>query len=240
MKVKQIVAAGPREAAAACAQALAARISEAIQKRGEARVAVSGGSTPKLMFEALVGMAVPWDKVHLFFVDERAVGPEHELSNYGMTLRYLIEPARLPAANVHRIEGEREPAEAARLYSEEIRHVFGPGMPVFDAIQCGIGADAHTASLFPDGPLIDDLAGIAAAAYVEKMKQWRITLLPGVLLHARVRLVLASGEDKAEALRWTLTSPWSLAAYPAQLLVSEGVETEFYLDVAAAGQIEQR
>lgn len=241
MSARRVILPGAREAASACAEALAKRMGEAIAKRGRAMIAVSGGSTPKLMFEALAGMRVPWEQVHLFFVDERAVGPEHELSNYGMTRRHLLEPAGVPGANVHRIEGEREPAEAARLYTETVRRVFGlasDGMPEFDAVQCGIGADAHTASLFPGEALIGDRLGIAAAVHVQKLGQWRITLLPGVLMHARVRLVLASGDDKAAALRCALKSPWDPAAYPSQLLTSAGLATEFYIDRAAAGELD--
>lgn len=240
MKVNLNTAASPIEAAHQCAAALENVIAQAIAARGRAMVAVSGGSTPRLMFDAMAKTPIDWANVHLFFVDERAVPPDHELSNYGMTLRHLIEPAGIPSGNVHRMKGELPPSEAARQYAVEISEAFGicdGEMPVFDGVQNGIGTDSHTASLFPGERLIDDRAGVAAAVHVAKMDQWRITLLPGVLLRARRRLVLATGADKSSALRQVLKSPWDPMNHPAQLLVSAGLITDFFIDTPAAVEL---
>ena len=136
-----------------------------------ATFAVSGGSTPKLMFQKLAATRFPWDKVHIFWVDERCVPPTDDASNFKLADDFLIHPAHIPQRNVHRVMGELTPATAAKRYAGEVRDFFGleeGEMPRFDVVHRGMGPDAHTASLFPGEPLIDDREGIAAAVYVEK------------------------------------------------------------------------
>jgi 6-phosphogluconolactonase len=123
----------------------------------------------RLMFGHLARTRFDWRQVHLFFVDERCVGPADEESNYRMCEESFIRPAHFPVSHVHRIKGELRPDDAARLYSEEIAEFFGLAegeLPAFDVIHRGMGADAHTASLFPGEPLIDDREGICAAVWV--------------------------------------------------------------------------
>src|SRR5260370_8338596 len=138
-----------------------------------------------------------WDGVHLFWVDERAVPPTDERSNFKLALDSLIGPAGIPRAQVHRIRAELNPPAAVEAYVDEIRTFFkirAQELPKFDVIQRGMGPDAHTASLFPTEPLIADRQKIAAAGYVEKIAHWRITLLPGVLLAAHNTLVLVPAD----------------------------------------------
>jgi 6-phosphogluconolactonase len=234
MRVRSIYATATA-AAAACAEAMRALIEESVALRGVARVAVSGGSTPRLMFDALSGMALDWGRIDWFWVDERCVPPDHELSNYAMTARHLLAPAGVAAERVHRVRGELAPEEAAAAYIEEMERVFEGEFPEFDVVQLGLGADAHTASLFPGEPLIEEIGGVAAAVYVEKLDQWRVTLLPEVLFAARARLVLATGADKAEALRRITSEPLEPRRLPAQLLLSPDAISHFFLDQAAAG-----
>src|SRR5207249_6007969 len=125
-------------------------------------------------------------------------------SNYRLADECLIRPAQIPHRQVHRICGEMTPKTAAARYAEEIRDFFGLGegeFPHFDLVHRGMGPDAHTASLFPGDPLLEDREHIAAPVYVEKLKQWRVTLLPGALLAAKHTVFLVTGEDKAEAVR---------------------------------------
>src|SRR5262249_44450497 len=153
-----------------------------------ASLALSGGSTPKLMFEELVASKFRWDNVHLFWVDERCVPPADPLSNYGHAEHDLIVPAHIPARQVHRIYGELQPAHAAERYADDVRDFFGletGELPHFDIIPLGMGSEAHTASLFPGEKLIDDRESLASEVYVDKVKQWRVTLLPGVLINAK-------------------------------------------------------
>jgi len=220
-----------KEAAEACARE-ALRLLSA--REGTVSLAVSGGSTPRLLFDALARAEFAWPRLHLFWVDERMVPPTQEESNYRLAEQHLIHPAGIPAANIHRIAGELEPAVAAARYASEVREFFhlAPGeAPRFDVIHRGKGADAHTASLFPGEPLIHDRSGIAAAVWVEKLARWRVTLLPGVLLAARNTLMLVSGADKVPALRKVFLEPYDPLRYPAQLGVPDGKGMSWYLDI---------
>ena len=228
--------------AASAADACALRISGLLENAlggGEfATFAVSGGSTPRLLFERLARLHFDWSRVHLFWVDERCVPPADPASNYKLAKDWLIPGTHIPERNVHRIIGEIAPKEAAHLYTEEIRRFFQleqGEMPRFDVVQCGMGPDAHTASLFPGQPLIDDREDIAAAVFAPQFNQWRVTLLPAALLAARQVVYLVSGADKAEALRAVFQGPFEPKKYPAQLV---GRTAEWFLDEAAAGLLE--
>jgi len=223
-------------AANACAEYLFARLDEAISARGQASIAVSGGSTPKLLFQKMASTPFEWERVHLFFVDERCVPPADSASNYKLANDNLIAAAKIPAGNVHRVIGEIAPPDAAARYAAEIREFFGldeGGMPQFDIVHRGMGPDAHTASLFPGDPLIDDRAGIAAATFAKKFNQWRVTLLPGVLLAARNTVFLVAGADKVEALRAVFHEKYDPKKYPSQL-GNDGDSVAWFLDEAAA------
>lgn len=228
-------------AAEACARNIFAELETALGGESTATLAISGGSTPALMFREMSRQRFKWDRVHLFWVDERGVPPTGSQSNYKLADETFITPAHFPSRNVHRVQAELPPAEAARRYEEDIRAFFGlgpSGLPHFDVIHRGMGPDAHTASLFPGEPLIDDRENIAAAVWVGKMSQWRITLLPGVLLAARHTVVLAAGADKAEAIHNVFTQPHDPKRYPSQLGFHDGCGVTWFLDGAAARLID--
>ncbi len=189
------------------------------------------------MFEWMARQLFDWSRVYLFQVDERCVPPDHELSNYRMLREALLDKLQLHPDQVHRIGGEADPATAAAQYADEIRRVLaaGPGdTPVFDVIHRGMGPDAHTASLFPGQPLIEDRTGVAAAVWNEKLGQHRVTLLPGVLQAARRPLCLACGADKAEALWNVLRGERNVMRFPSQIAAGR---TEWFLDHAAASRL---
>ena len=230
-----------RSAAEACGHHVLARLEEALAGCEYATLTVSGGTTPKSMFEVLAAARFNWNKVHLFWVDERAVPPTDPNSNYKMAAESFLIPAKFPHRNIHRIHGEFMPDVAARCYATEIREFFGleeGEMPHFDVIHRGIGTDAHTASLFPGEPWIDDREGIAAAVYIEKLAQWRITLLPGVLLAARHTVLLVTGTDKAQTVRAIFNEPYDPKRYPAQMVSHHGRGAAWFLDQAAASLME--
>jgi len=230
-----------RSAAEACAHNILARLEDALSGRSYATLALSGGLTPRPLFEFLARADFPWRQVHLFWVDERAVPPTHPASNYRVAAECFILPARIPSRNVHRICGELMPDIAARRYVEEIRAFFGlePGeLPHFDVIHRGVGPDGHTASLFPGDPLLEDREGIAAAVYVEKLAQWRITLLPGVLLAAAHTVFLVTGDEKAEIVRAVFREPYDPTRFPAQMVSHHGRSVCWFLDQAAARLLE--
>src|SRR5215471_2796668 len=175
MSVRWHKYADPREAAEACARHTIGLLTEMLAGQDQATLALSGGTTPVPYFDALAASRFKWDRVHIFLVDERAVPPDHPDSNYRMIDEHLIKKVRMLPRHVHRIHGEMEPHEATVAYIEDIRQFFGlkqGGIPHFDIIHQGMGPDAHTASLFPGDPHIEDREGIAAAVYVEKKQMW--------------------------------------------------------------------
>src|SRR6266404_1453828 len=201
----------PPHAADACAKHILGLLEEAMAGDAAATLAISGGSSPRLMFGVFAKAPFPWERVHLFWVDERAVPPTDAQSNFKLADETWLTPAHFPRRNIHRIQAELQPDVAAARYADEIRECFGlkpGGIPHFDVIHRGMGPDAHTASLFPGEPLIDDRENLVAAVWVERMNQWRITLLPGVLLAARHTAMLVTGADKAEAVRAVFCEPY--------------------------------
>jgi 6-phosphogluconolactonase len=230
----------PRETAAACSRKIIEVLTETLANRDRAALAVSGGTTPKLLFADMAKSGFDWGRTHLFWVDERGVPPTDAQSNYRLAKENFIDPAGFPAQNVHRIQAELDPERAAQLYADEIRSFFSLGageFPSFDIIHQGMGPDAHTASLFPGEPLIEDHENLVAAAYVEKMQQWRITLLPGVLVGARNTIMLVAGEDKAEPLHAVLTEPYNPKKYPTQIVTRSQGNVMWFVDKAAAREI---
>lgn len=240
MNFQTEIADNPQHAAEACGAQLLVRLRDALDARGSAALAISGGTTPKLLFAWLAARGFPWDDVHLFWVDERAVSPEDPQSNYKLALDNWLAESEFPEGNIHRIEAELPVSEAAERYEGDLKRHFGlaPGeFPVFDVIQQGMGSDVHTASLFPGEPLIMDRKGLAAAVYVEKLKAARVTLLPEVLRRARTTMMLVTGPDKAQGLEIVFRGPENLLEAPAQLTRHHAGEVIWYLDDAAAAGI---
>jgi len=214
-------------------------LAEALNAKEWATLAISGGSSPRPMFELFAASGFNWKRVHVFWVDERYVSPHDPQSNFRLANQTWLAPAKVPAENIHRVPTEVEPHEAAHEYAETMKALFGVrqgSMPRFDVIHRGMGPDAHTASLFPGEPLItpdrDQNENIAAAVWVEKMHQWRITLLPAVLEAARHTVILATGEDKAQALHAVMHGPYEPMNFPAQIAAKEA--TWFIDEVAGA------
>ncbi len=229
-------------AAEACAGHIVTLLEAALASQELATLAVSGGTSPKWMFERLAASNLPWNRTHLFFVDERVVPPSDPASNFKLANEHLILPARIPQSSVHRIAGELAPPAAAQRYSDDIRRFFGLNQgefPHFDVVHRGMGPDAHTASLFRGDPLIDDRSGLAAATFAAQFRQWRVTLLPGVLVAAKHTVFLVTGDDKKEALRSVIHDEYDPMKYPAQIATRPGRDVVWFLDQAAAALIEQ-
>lgn len=225
-------------AANACAEFVLATLRSALRGKRRAAFAISGGSSPRLLFSRLASSAFDWSNVHIFWVDERCVPPDDNQSNYKLANETLIGPAAINAANVHRIEGELRPDDAARRYVADITNFFRSGeLPAFDLVHRGMGPDAHTASLFPGEPLIDNHTDIAAPVWVEKMKSHRVTLLPGVLLKAQQTVLQVAGADKSEALFNVLRGPEDVKQYPCQLGSRGSDRSVWFLDKAAAAKL---
>jgi 6-phosphogluconolactonase len=218
-------------------------VGETVANRGRARIAVSGGSTPGKTFEMLADpnlpwrARMPWEKVDIFWVDERAVDPESAQSNYRMTREALLDHVPLKPCQIHRIEGELEPEVAAARYESELRDTFrleGAESPRFDLVALGMGDDGHTASLFPYTAAIHELGRLVAANHVPQKETWRVTLTWPVINHASSVFFLIGGADKAAVLKEVLMGPWDPERLPSQLIwPSSGILT-LILDKAAA------
>ena len=235
--------ANPQELAKAAANRFAAVIRAAVAERGQAAVALAGGSTPKGTYREIAAdnskNPLAWDRVHIFWGDERCVPPDHPDSNYRMARETLLDRVLLPAANVHRMRGEAAPQLAAEGYERELRGFFSERGATFDLVLLGLGDDGHTASLFPSTATVKlaaqgRLDHWAAASYVERLAAWRITLTPVVINNAVEIIFLVAGRGKAEVLERVLHGPYSPEQLPAQLIQPQCGRLIWMVDDTAA------
>ena len=243
LQIKYYVEPNAEALARRAAQYLVEMVGEAADGRGRARIAISGGSTPKAAFVLLADPSqpwrarMPWDKLDLYWVDERAVPPGDADSNYGMTREALLDRVPLQPGQIHRIEGELDPEAAAARYESELRSSFrleGAELPRFDLIALGMGSDGHTASLFPRTQALHETDRLVAANRVPQKDAWRITLTWPVINRASSVFFLVAGVDKAAILSEVLTGPSDPERLPSQLIwPSSGILT-LILDKAAA------
>lgn len=215
---------------------------EAVEQRGEFRVALAGGSTPRDAYQRLAGAdlapMVSWRNVQLFWGDERCVPPDHPDSNFRMARDSFLDKVPVPQANIHRIQGELEPKLAASAYREELQQVFEDRRrPRFDLILLGMGADGHTASLFPNSRAVAEQRRWVVAHMVEQLKAWRVTLTPPVLNAARQVVFLVAGKAKAERLKEVLQGERDPERLPAQLVRPKRGSLIWMLDKAAASKL---
>jgi len=243
------ILASPQAVADAAASALVTRALDAIAARGRFTLALSGGATPLRFYSTLANRmqtgapgatAVAWDQVHVFWGDERAVPPAHPDSSFRRAHGLLLAHVPVPEANIHRIQAELDPSEAATAYEETLRRQFGLGpgaWPVFDLIYLGLGVDMHTASLFPGSAALDERERLVAATWVRSKRTYRITLTPPVLNHARAVMFLVAGEEKAAALREVLESEPDPRRRPAQVVQPADGELIWLVDEAAAAAL---
>src|SRR5271155_1051134 len=236
----------PAATARAGAQLFTDAVVKAAAARGLARIAISGGTTPKTMFGLLADPAepflkqVPWDKLELYWVDERCVPPDNAESNYRMTKETLLSKVPLAAERVHRMEGELDPEIAAARYESTIRNSFkleGAETPTFDLVLLGMGDDGHTASLFPHTEALDNLTNIAIANHVPQKDTWRITLTWPVINQGREVAFLIEGAAKTQVLHDVFLGTYQPETYPSQLIPPPSVRLTFLLDPAAAAQL---
>jgi 6-phosphogluconolactonase len=214
------------------ARAVADRIEELLgQTRGPFRVALSGGSTPRLLYSLLAQRPLPWERLHLFWGDERCVPWDDPDSNYRMTRETLLDHAPIPDGQVHRWLTEEGPQIAADDYNTLLGREFGAGVPVFDLVLLGMGEDGHTASLFPGTEALKVTDRWAVANYVPQVKdKWRLSLTFPVLDAARRVWFLISGAAKAEPVKRVLAGE----DLPSGQVHAQ--ETVFYVDRAAYPQ----
>jgi len=216
---------------------------EAVAKRGRARIAISGGSTPKAAFQLLADPGqpflkrMPWEKLDLYWVDERTVPPDHPESNYRMTREAMLDRVPLKPEQIHRMEGELEPDVAASRYESLLRNTFrleGAETPRFDLVQLGMGDDGHTASLFPHTEALHEMGRLVTANQVPQKDTWRVTLTWPVINQGSSVFFLIGGKNKAELVKEVFTGPRDPERLPSQLIWPSGGILTLILDKDAA------
>src|SRR5580698_6376419 len=236
----------PAATARAGAQLFSDAATRAASARGVARIAISGGTTPKTMFALLSNPAepfskqVPWDRIELYWVDERCVPPDNIESNYRMTNEAMLSKVPLAAERVHRMEGELEPEVAAARYESTIRNSFkleGAETPTFDLVLLGMGDDGHTASLFPHTEALNEMSHIVVPNHVPQKDTWRITLTWPVINQGREVAFLIEGAGKTQVLHDVFLGPYQPDTYPSQIIRPASGRLTLLLDSAAAAKL---
>ncbi|MEJ2207506.1 MAG: 6-phosphogluconolactonase [Anaerolineae bacterium] len=231
--------------AAALAQEAAGRFFEqaraAVESHGRFSVALSGGSTPEGTYRLLASEPyrdqIPWDRVHLFWGDERCVPPDDPGSNYRLADQVLISRVPIPAGNVHRMPGELAPEAAARAYRRELEEFFCGPVPRLDLVLLGLGSDGHTASLFPGADALEEVTDmvVAVEADYEGRPAQRVTLTLPAINAARQVLFLVSGESKAGIVAQVLGS--RTGPLPAERVCPTAGDVTWLLDEAAVSEL---
>jgi len=232
------VFADAEELALGAAAFFAEEISRAVTARGRASVLLAGGETPRRTYEVLaeepLRETIPWEKIHFFWGDERCVPADDPRSNQSMARESLLDRVPVPSGNIHAIACGEAPEQAAAAYQHELERHFEGGPPRFDLVFLGLGADGHTASLFPGSAALDEGARWTAVVHRIGDAFSRITLTPPLLNQARRLLFLVAGRDKAAILAEILQGN---APHPARLVRPNGGELHWFADRAAAGDV---
>lgn len=246
-----------RAVAAAGADLFRTLANKKIQESGRFLVALSGGSTPKQMFEVLAASAdaarntpnactpaaIDWNKVHVFWSDERSVPLDHADSNYHTAHELLLTKVRLNPDHIHPMPAWQTDVDAAKDYQSTLASVFGCDAagepPAFDLIYLGMGSDAHTASLFPHTKALEESRKWVVRNEVPKLATTRLTFTYSLINAADAVCFLVCGQDKAAPLAKVLEGQQELALYPSQGIRPQG-ELIWYLDAAAAAQLTKK
>jgi 6-phosphogluconolactonase len=217
-------------------------VNQAVQSRGKAFVALSGGGTPQRLFQLLAQSpyrtSIPWDAIHFYWGDERCVPPDHPESNYGQVKKILFDHVAVREENIHRVHGELTPEKAVEDYLRQLAKNGAPEQPwpIMDYTLMGMGADGHTASLFPgiENPGEKTSPVIRASAdYLDRPAE-RVTLTPMVFNTSRNVVFLVSGADKAIALAAVLNGPYDPIHFPAQRIQPASGKLTWMIDSLAA------
>jgi 6-phosphogluconolactonase len=234
----------PQELFEAAAEVVVRTANASVEQSGRFTIALSGGSTPRSLFNLLATNArssLPWDRTFFFWGDERHVPPTDPESNYRMADEAMLSKIPVAAANVFRVPAENPDANAAaEAYEQTLRKFFAlsPGqMPRFDLILLGMGPDGHTASLFPGTAALAEKSRLVVANWVEKFKTHRITFTLPVLNAARCVAFLVSGTDKAPALKAVLEGEAPGEQYPSKLVEPTDGKILWLADRAAASEL---
>ncbi len=225
----------------ALADFLVEKAQASIAHSGKFNFVLSGGSSPKKLYELLASDAfrnkVEWEHVFFFFGDERYVPANHPDNNFLMAKKSLLDPLNIADDHVFAIDTNQSPAESAQAYENRIRlHFKGPCR--FDFILLGLGDNSHTVSLFPHNEVLHEKNMLIKETYIEEVKMYRITFTAPLINAAHTAVFLVYGSAKADAVHRVIElRPENIDEYPAQLVHPESGELYWFLDEAAAGKI---
>ena len=215
------------------------KLQTAIAERDQFTIALSGGSTPKPLYEAIAAQDLPWDKIHVFWGDERYVPPTHPDSNEGMARQAWLNKVPIPPANIHPMPtNEADPAVAAAKYDQQLREFFNiesGEIPIFDVVLLGMGDDAHTASLFPHTPALQVRDRLVTTG--NKDGQPRITFTVPLINQARWVLFVVAGASKQPALAEVFAPEADAMTYPSRLIQPTDGELWWLLDQTAGQNV---
>lgn len=212
----------------ATAQAFADFLAEKVNQQNELHIALSGGSTPKLLFELMADdydEDIAWEKIHFWWGDERCVAPTDAESNYKMTKERLFDQITIPSTHIHRVRGEDDPAQEALRYAQEIKEYVPlvDGVPQFDIMLLGMGGDGHTASIFPHQMELLKAQHVCAVASHPESGQKRVTLTGPVIDHSKSICFLVTGEAKAQKIDEIFNQKEGYLSYPASHFIGDNV-----------------
>jgi 6-phosphogluconolactonase len=213
----------------------------AIQKKEKFSVCLSGGKTPKPLYELLATPEyieqVNWKKCHVFFGDERCVPDTNDNSNFGMIYDTLLKKVKVPKSQVYKMDGSKTPRQAAQAYTQVFQEFFGASKPAFDLAFLGMGTDGHIASMFPGTDAVRMVRKRVREVYLGKNKPWRLTLTGSVFKRSKTVLVLVTGKKKSETLKRVFEDEINPDVLPAQLLREATGEVQWLLDEGAASAL---
>jgi 6-phosphogluconolactonase len=228
------------------AQEFVQSATQGVSEKGSFRVALTGGSTPKTLYSLLANEAalhsqLPWDKMFVYFGDERSVGPDHPDSNFRMASETILSKVPLKPEQVFRIKGEYEDAEkAAQEYEQALRASFKIAegqFPRFDLVLLGMGNDGHTASLFPGTKALHETKRLVVRNWVGKLYTHRVTLTAPAINNAARVIFMITGADKALALKGVLEGPYEPEQLPAQMIQPSNGKLLWLVDTIAGGML---
>jgi len=226
------------------AESIAEQARKRVREQGRFTMALSGGKTPRVLFELLAGefrKTIPWSQVHFFWGDERHVPHHHAESNYLLARKTLFCHLPVSRRQLHPIRTDLLPEACAEDYERRLKQFFGtrdPHPPALDLALLGMGADGHTASLFPDSPALGEEKRWARSVRVSKAESLRVTLTPPVLNQAREVIFMVSGREKAPTLKQVLVGPFRPHRLPAQIVRPPNGTVTWLVDREAAAELD--
>lgn len=242
MSVKLNIAATEAEVLTQLAEYFVTTGKAAIAEHGRFSVSLSGGSSPKKLYELLATTykdALAWSKVDFFFGDERNVPQTDKDSNYLMAKKALFDPLDIPHPHIYAVDTSYSPEAAAKAYTSVIQEYFKGKPMVFDLILLGLGDNSHTASLFPYTPVLHDTSASVKEVFLEDQQVFRISMTAPLINQAKHIAFLVYGEGKALAVHHVLEDERDIENYPAQLIKTDG-DVQWFLDEAAAGELKKK